>query len=159
MRIVVFSDTHGNYAAMHKIIKRNGDADLFIFLGDGLSEFRKLRAHYLDDNMICVKGNCDYDKDVPESMVYVLPDGKRMFLAHGDKWGVNFSVERIYEKAKEEECQFALFGHTHKRFYEQRGNMMILNPGSAGQPRDGKPACYAWLDVTPMGVIYNHVDL
>lgn len=159
MRIVVFSDTHGNYAAMHKIIKRNGDADLFVFLGDGLSEFNKLRAHYLDNNMICVRGNCDYDKDVPESMIYVLPDGKRMLLAHGDKWGVNFSIERLYEKAKEEECQFLLFGHTHKRFYEQRGNMMILNPGSAGQPRDDKPACYAWLDVSPMGVIHNHVNL
>ena len=35
MRIIVFSDTHGNYSAMHKIFKRNGDADLFIFLGDG----------------------------------------------------------------------------------------------------------------------------
>ena len=116
MRIIVFSDTHGNFAAMHKIIKRNGDADLFIFLGDGLSEFRKLKSHYLDNNMICVKGNCDFDKELPESMVYVLPDGKRMFLAHGDKWGVNFSVENIYEKAKEEECQFALFGHTHKRY-------------------------------------------
>lgn len=32
MRIIVFSDTHGNYSAMHKIFKRNGDADLFIFL-------------------------------------------------------------------------------------------------------------------------------
>ncbi|MBP1534451.1 MAG: metallophosphoesterase [Ruminococcus sp.] len=159
MRIVIFSDTHGNYAAMHKIIKRNGDADLFVFLGDGLSEFKKLKAHYIDCKMIAVKGNCDFDPDLPDHMVYELPNGKRMFLAHGDKWSVRTSVDAIYEKARELDCQFAFFGHTHVRYYEQRGNILILNPGSAGQPRDDKPACYAWLEITSTGIIYNHVNL
>ena len=44
MRIVVFSDTHGNFSAMHKIFKRNGNADLFIFLGDGEIELAQLGA-------------------------------------------------------------------------------------------------------------------
>lgn len=48
MRIIVFSDTHGNYSAMHKIFKRNGDADLFIFLGDGERDLDSLRVQYLD---------------------------------------------------------------------------------------------------------------
>ena len=36
----------------------------------------------------------------------------------------------------------------------------ILNPGSAGQPRDGKPASYAYIDITKDGGIFcSHVDL
>ena len=57
MRIIVFSDTHGNYSAMHKIFKRNGDADLFIFLGDGERDLDSLRVQYLDKKIVNVAGN------------------------------------------------------------------------------------------------------
>ena len=35
MRIVLMSDSHGNYAAINNIVKRNLSADIFIHLGDG----------------------------------------------------------------------------------------------------------------------------
>ncbi|MBR1863209.1 MAG: metallophosphoesterase [Ruminococcus sp.] len=159
MRIIVFSDTHGNYSAMHKIFKRNGTADLFIFLGDGLNEFLRLKAHYLDWNIIGIKGNCDFSPDMPDHDIITLKDGRKIFFAHGDKWAVRFTLDRIYNKAKEEGCCIALFGHTHVRYAEQRGDVLILNPGSAGQPRDGLPASYAWIDLTDSGITYNHVDL
>lgn len=159
MRLVVFSDTHGNFAAMQKIVKRNGNADLFVFLGDGLTEYEKIKAHYIDNNFVCVKGNCDYSKEIPESDVYTLPNGQKMFMAHGDKWNVRSSADKIYEKARDEGCQFAFYGHTHCRHVEKKGNVLILNPGSAGQPRDDKPPCYCWVEITPYGVLYNFVDL
>lgn len=159
MRIVVFSDTHGNFSAMHKIIKRNGNADLFLFLGDGMNEYKRLKAHYLDSAMACVKGNCDFAPDMPDHSIYTLPDGKRIFFTHGDKWRVRAGVDKVFEKAKAEGCCIALYGHTHCRFAEMREGILILNPGSAGQPRDGKPACYAWIDITDSGMVYNHVDL
>ncbi len=159
MRIVIFSDTHGNFSAMHKIMKHNGNADLFIFLGDGLTEFRRLRSHYIDSKMVAVKGNCDLDPELPDSNIYKLPDGRKIFYTHGDKWNVRFSIDKLYLKAKEEGCAFLLFGHTHCRYAEKRDNMLILNPGSAGLPRDGKPACYAWIDISYSGDIYNFVDL
>lgn len=159
MRIVVFSDTHDNFSAMHKIFKRNGDADLFIFLGDGEKDLAKLRRQYIDSTIISVAGNCDPCSSAPESSVYTLPDGKKIFYTHGHKWGVRFSVDRLFFKAKEEGCDFAFYGHTHCRYAEMRDGVLILNPGSAGCPRDGKPAGYAWVDVTDSGIVYNHVDL
>ncbi|WP_294409360.1 metallophosphoesterase [uncultured Ruminococcus sp.] len=159
MRIVVFSDTHGNYSAMHKIFKRNGDADLFIFLGDGESELKALKKQYIDSRILSVAGNCDMCSQAPESDVCTLPDGNRIFYTHGHKWHVKFSVDRLFFEAADRGCKIALFGHTHCRYAEYRDGILILNPGSAGCPRDGKPACYAWIDVTDGGIMYNHVDL
>jgi putative phosphoesterase len=41
-----------------------------------------------------------------------------------------------------------IVGHTHTPFMRREGNTMILNPGSLGQPKTGRPfACYAvWED-------------
>lgn len=41
-----------------------------------------------------------------------------------------------------------IVGHTHTPFVRREGNRTILNPGSLGQPKTGRPlACYAvWQD-------------
>jgi protein phosphatase len=41
-----------------------------------------------------------------------------------------------------------LVGHTHTPFIRRIGNRVVVNPGSLGQPKTGKPdACYAvWED-------------
>ena len=44
MRIVVFSDSHGITAAMEAAIAQQKDAKLFIHLGDGLDEFKRLMS-------------------------------------------------------------------------------------------------------------------
>lgn len=159
MRIVVFSDTHGNYSAMHKVFMRNGGASLFIFLGDGEKDLERLRIKYLDKKILNVSGNCDGCSLTPESNTYTLPDGRKIFYTHGHKWGVKYSLGKISAKAKEVGAEIVLFGHTHCRFAETHDGVLYLNPGSAGCPRDGKPACYAWIDVTDKGIVYNHVDL
>jgi len=54
---------------------------------------------------------------------------------------------------KEIECidsDFLLVGHTHTPFIRKIGSCTIVNPGSLGQPKTGRPlACYAlWEDGT-----------
>ena len=160
MRIIGFSDTHGNYSAMHKIFKRNGDADLFIFLGDGERDLDSLRVQYLDKKIVNVSGNCDFASLTPENDIYMTDNGIKIFFTHGHKWGVKYSTDRLFYKAKEIGAQIALFGHTHCRYYAYEEGIHILNPGSAGQPRDGKPASYAYIDITKDGGIFcSHVDL
>ena len=159
MRIIVFSDTHGNFSAMHKIFKRNGDADLFIFLGDGESELEKLRIQYIDKKIINVSGNCDACSPTPESKIYTTSDGIKIFFTHGHKWSVKYRTDKIFYKAKEEMAQIALFGHTHCRYYSYQDGVHILNPGSAGCPRDGQPACYAFIDIVNDGIFCSHVNL
>jgi putative phosphoesterase len=45
-------------------------------------------------------------------------------------------------------ADIVLVGHTHTPFVRQIGNQLLVNPGSLGQPKTGKPdACYAvWQD-------------
>lgn len=160
MRIVVFSDTHGNYSAMHKILKRNGNADLFVFLGDGEKDLQVLKSQYIDLNIIRVRGNCDEGSaSVPENGVYVLENGKKLFYTHGHKWGVKFSTDRLLEQGEKLGADIVLFGHTHCRYAETKNGILLLNPGSAGMPKDGQPACYAWIDIIDDSIVYNHVNL
>ena len=72
--------------------------------------------------------------------------------------GVKYSTDRLFYKAKEIGAQIALFGHTHCRYYAYEEGIHILNPGSAGQPRDGKPASYA-ISTLQRTVAYSVVTL
>ena len=159
MRIVAFSDTHGNYSVMHKIFKKNGSADLFIFLGDGINEYNMLKKIYIDKKIIGVHGNCDFSGEIPESSTITLPDGKVIFYTHGHKWGVKFSLDKIYNHAKEIGADIVLFGHTHQRYAENRDGILLLNPGSASEPKDSLPASYAWIDIVDGSIVYNHVNV
>ena len=47
MRIILLSDTHGDFFTAHEIVKRHlRDADCFIHLGDGFREWEDLRDLY-----------------------------------------------------------------------------------------------------------------
>jgi len=46
-----------------------------------------------------------------------------------------------------------LHGHTHVPRDEMVGSVRILNPGTVGKPNRGAPASYAWLRLTPEGVL------
>lgn len=52
------------------------------------------------------------------------------------------------EEAKRINADVLIVGHTHTPFLRHEGNTTILNPGSLGQPKTGRPlACYAvWQD-------------
>ena len=41
MRIVVMSDSHGRADRVKQVIEQQPQAELFIFLGDGLRDFRQ----------------------------------------------------------------------------------------------------------------------
>ena len=158
MRIIVFSDTHGHFSAMHKIFKRNSSADCFIFLGDGLDDLEEIKELYPDKQILCVSGNCDFGAEYPSADVAVI-GGIKIFFTHGHRYDVRFTNAKVRLKAMELGAKIALYGHTHCRYYEYLDGIHILNPGSAAQPRDGLPPCYAFIDITPKGIMCAHVDL
>ena len=65
MRIIVISDTHQYYRNFETIVLRNPDADMFLHLGDGESEYQLLCRNMPEvaDKFRYVKGNCDYGSD------------------------------------------------------------------------------------------------
>ena len=158
MRIIVYSDTHGSFSAHAEIFRRNENADAFIFLGDGERELDKIKALYPDKTVVNVAGNCDYCLTSLQTDIFMAKNIKILF-SHGHTFGVKYSLDRIYYKAKEIGAKIVLFGHTHCRYYSYEDGVHILNPGSASCPRDGKPKSYAFIDVTDSGIMCSHVDL
>lgn len=157
MRVIVFSDTHGNLAAADHIFQANKLCDHFIFLGDGLDEMNVIKVKYPDKHFYCVSGNCDHG-DTPTSQIIEI-FGHRMFLTHGHLFNVRATLDELIDAAHKEHVEFILFGHTHCRFYKQENGLYIINPGSAAQPKDGLPAGYVFIELTPCGVSCAHVDL
>lgn len=159
MRILAISDTHGRYDILEKIILGNLHADAFLHLGDGEYEIKRLLEAYpeLQPKFYCVRGNSDvsYDNTMPESLILEASDGHKIFACHGHRHWVYYDTIAIAQAAKEQGCDIAVHGHTHSRRECYDDGVHILNPGSASQPRDGKPASYAWIDTSPQGVVFN----
>ena len=160
MRIIVISDTHGNYSNLEKVLKRNTDADWIIHLGDGELELDRfvIARPVIAPKIIHVAGNCDYDSLSPD--FFVLPAIEhRIFAAHGHKYSVSASLDKIKAAARENDCDIILFGHTHERFMTYEDGLYIMNPGSAASPRDGKRPSFGNIDVSEYGVLMNIADV
>lgn len=159
MRIIAFSDTHGLKSAAAKVFDRNTDADLFVFLGDGERELDYVKSLYPDKKVLSVCGNCDFNSFAPAVDIFQADEVKLIFT-HGHNHAVKYSTDVMYKLAQDNCAQIALFGHTHCRYLEYRDGIYLINPGSAGCARDGKPACYATIEIRgKQGILCNHVDL
>lgn len=60
--------------------------------------------------------------------------------------------ERWIEECRDIKSNLLLVGHTHIQFGRRIGDTLLVNPGSLGQPKSGKPpACYAVLKDGKLG--------
>lgn len=151
MKAVVFSDSHGNYAVLEAVVEKNPDAELFIFLGDGIDEAETLGYIYNEKRLLAVSGNCDYGSAAPE---FALTEfcGKKIFYCHGAYFGVKSSLSGAISAAKEGGAEILLFGHTHIPFTGKKDGLYIMNPGSCGRPRTGVPS-YGTIEISDSGEI------
>lgn len=160
MRIIVVSDTHGNFRALNSVIMRNTDAEWFIHLGDGERDVERLTIEHpeLIQKFIRIAGNCD---DSSLGFPYFCLDvpGHRIFATHGHLFAVKNSLEIIKKRAAENECDIILYGHTHIRYNKYEDGFYILNPGSASCPHDGTKPSFGHIDISPEGVVMNIADV
>ena len=161
MRLIVISDTHQQYSNVSRVIERTKDTDTFFFLGDSESEYRLLCRNYpgFINRSYYVKGNCDYGCDAPLEQIIDICPGHRVYAVHGHRLNVNSSTEWLVRAARENECDIALYGHTHVSHCAYVDGVYILNPGSTSCPRDGKPPSFGVVDVSSAGVMTNVVFL
>ena len=144
---------------MPDTIQRNGHRTAYnAELIDGEKEIDKLRIVYPEKQILNVSGNCDYNSFTPDSDLYNAGRVK-IFYTHGHRFRVKYDLDDLYDKGRSLGAQVILFGHTHERFYKYYRGVHMLNPGSAAQPRDGQPPSYAFVDITPSGILCCHVDL
>ncbi len=131
MKILVFSDSHGDSESMKRVIRKHRRAEVIIFCGDGAREFSELRVLYPDKAFYGVTGNCDWYSDLPAYQEIELC-GKRIFLTHGHLFDVKNGLSRIIDMGRSNGFDILLFGHTHRQLTSAEGAMLIMNPGSIG---------------------------
>lgn len=133
MKIGVLSDTHGNRTMMERAAVKIQHCDMVIHLGDNDKDVDYLKK-YVDVPFYVVRGNCDFASKAPKELLEYI-EGKKVLMTHGDKYNVKCGLMRLMYRGKEEEADIILFGHTHIPMKEYEENMLIMNPGSVGNPR------------------------
>ena len=86
-------------------------------------------------------------------------------LVHGSPRKVNEYLfedkpASLYERlAAAEEAQVMVFGHTHKPWIHAYGEVLFVNCGSVGKPKDGDPrAAFAILELDAQGQVQVSVE-
>lgn len=143
MKIIVVSDTHGNYLAPLEFIEESG-AELLIHLGDEIADARLLEL-VSPVPVIKVPGNCDPAATEPRELLESIA-GKSFYITHGDIYRVKNGLDRLGAKAAALKADVALFGHTHKATIQKQDGVLLVNPGTLMAGNDSKS--YAILTVT-----------
>jgi putative phosphoesterase len=100
----------------------------------------------------------DFMRDLPFDLRFEL-NGKRIRLVHGSPRKVNEYLfedkpARTFERiAALSDCDVLAFGHTHKPWIHEYGNVRFVNCGAVGKPRDQDDrASFAVLEARDDGI-------
>jgi len=98
--------------------------------------------------------------------VETVVDGKKVIMTHGSPWepwkDYHYPHEAVWARAAALDCDTLIVGHTHFKMGQVFGSTLVINPGSAGDPRDHRNgfqlSCATW-DTTSNDVIfYDYPD-
>lgn len=156
MKMIVISDTHHDIDAIRKIIPVINECDTLVHLGDCNDDILKIRHELKVNEIIYVRGNCDYVLKSPEFVVKEW-GGAKFFFTHGHRYRVDSSLLDLAFVAQENQCDYAFYGHTHVGDMQQYRQIQLLNPGSVSRPRVGYPS-YAIVEEKD-GKIFTNIIL
>lgn len=131
MRIVAFSDTHGDLAAIETIYRAQPSADYYIHLGDGYEQARRMRELHPEIPLLAVTGNCDRRESDSDTKLLALEDGTRILYTHGHRFHVKYGLDSLFEAAGGFGADAVFFGHTHDTFCRRFEGVWYINPGRA----------------------------
>lgn len=164
MRIGIVSDLHGNAPALERALEAMGRIDELICLGDAINEHRfsnevvaLLRSH----DARAIRGNHEEvffsagglrarsAGGIDPAHLAWLADrprtdrlqraGRDLLLVHSTPWEPTgrYVCAHDHEFARfgDTGADIVLYGHTHLAVVQQAGRTLVVNPGSAGEPR------------------------
>lgn len=136
IKAIVISDTHGDLSYVKEIIRKEKPIDAVFHLGDIAGQDDELKE-MCGCAVYVVKGNCDFYS--PNRLTEVVTLGEnRIFMTHGHMYDAYWGVNKIVYAALENNCNIAMYGHTHVPDITPMGGVLVLNPGSTTQPRQLK---------------------
>ncbi len=136
MKLIVISDTHGNYPAALRAVESIPQVDAVIHLGDFCDDLLPL-ASALTCKLFRLPGNCDVNSPLPREL-FIRFAGVPFLLCHGDAHGVKGGVSRLAEHAHRTGAEVVLFGHTHEPLIQTDKGVLLVNPGAL-QKGDSSP--------------------
>jgi putative phosphoesterase len=190
MKLGLVADIHGNIEGLRLALDALDDVDELICAGDAVYQFRfsndvigLLRdrgARYILGNhervLLGPWGDRVRERDsVDRALVDYMAsrpyhdetvvDGKKLVVVHGSPFDPY--DEYLYpnspnlRKLAAIDADYIVLGHTHYHMAERIGRALVINPGSAGEPRDhrnGFQLSCAVLDTATGDVQFHHFD-
>ncbi|HEY9898754.1 MAG TPA: YfcE family phosphodiesterase [Pantanalinema sp.] len=155
-RLLVVSDTHGR-ANLQAIARLAEGCDLVVHLGDGFKDGQQL-ALLQPVPIVQVLGNNDLPLDVvPEKQLDI--EGWSILLTHGHRHGVKRDLVKLVGYADDLDCRLVLFGHIHKRAFQDAGRVRAFCPSSAAYNYDGTPPSVGRLDLWPDRIEHRWIPI
>lgn len=149
-RVLVISDTHGRNDDIEGILAQVGHIDYMIHCGD-LERGDDYVRSLADCPVTLISGNNDYFLDLPMEAEIEI-EGLKIWVVHGHYYYVNTGVEFLREEGKRKGVDIVMYGHTHVPFFEDDGEIIILNPGSLTYPRQqGRKPTFLIMDIDDDG--------
>ena len=138
MKIAVVSDTHDNIANFKKAIDwiKKEKIQLILHCGDISTQetIDEVRKYFVGDIKF-VKGNADFNLDLPEKMEIEIEDPPTPeATARRRKIAFAHFPDIAKKLAQSGKFDLVFYGHTHRPWDENIGNTYMINPGElAGQ--------------------------
>ena len=152
MRILVLSDSHGDYFAMKRAIEAQPTAEVVIFLGDGHMDFERCRTLLENKRIYCVQGNNDFHCTYPKKSI-IEEGGLKIYITHGHYEYVKSGLGGLISVSRRNNCKLALYGHTHNQQEDNYEGIKMFNPGSIRNDE------YGVIDVIDNGFICIGIKL
>ena len=126
-KVLVVSDSHGNYTRLDKIIQQELPFAYLIHCGDGIGDLLHVDLP-ADVKIIKVARNIDTGRayDVEEAIVTI--QNRTILIVHGHRQYAKSDYDGLMLKGQESKVEFVFFGHTHLTTYV-KSNPVLFNPG------------------------------
>lgn len=154
MKLLVFSDNHGEVEPLKRIIKEHPNMDRYISLGD--SEMKESELTNL--GVFGVRGNYPSDPRFPKEITcefnHVLT-----YITHGHYQSVKLGLHQLLNKCLYHHIKLCMYGHTHVAKIDVFDDIIIFNPGSLAYRRVGEKQSYAIVDITDTHITVTILNL
>ena len=129
MKVLICSDSHTRLDYFQKVMELE-KPELVIFAGDHSTDALDISLIYEEIPFKIVRGNTDFSDRKTEDELKFEINGKKIFLTHGHLQRVKSSLNELEIRAKEEEVDICIFGHTHRELEIEKDGILYLNPGA-----------------------------
>ena len=191
MKLGIVSDLHCNLQGLEMALELMGPIDQLWCAGDSVFQFRwsnEIVARLRELGARTILGNHEDTilgldgvralagpKIDPELVAWMRSrpyrheetvDGKRVLMTHGSPWepwkDYIYPHEATWGKAASLECDVLIVGHTHYKMAQRFGGVLVINPGSAGDPRDHRNefqlSCAVWDSTSGEVTFHDYKD-